>query len=82
MVRTTDGILYSWPGDTTFNYVETKTYTFVKSSVNLNTNGFAVGTVDVANLVLRQTRDDPITYDSAETTHPTILGWMNNDYIM
>jgi len=53
LVRTTDGILYRWPGYTTFIYVETKTYTFAQTTVNLNTNGFTVGTVDVSSLVLR-----------------------------
>lgn len=52
LIRTTDGILYKLPGDTTFTYVETKTYTYATRSVSLNTNGKTVGTVDVANLVL------------------------------
>merc|ERR1712183_739162 len=32
-------------------------------------------------LVLRQTRDDWINYDSTATTIPTIVGFMNDDYV-
>lgn len=37
------------------------------------------GTVDLANLVIRQHRDQWLAYDAA--TMPTTVGFMNSDYV-
>jgi hypothetical protein len=81
LIRTTTGVIYKLPGATTFTFVETKTYSWATSSPTFNTNGKTVGTVSLGNLVLVQTRDNPITYSSSETNPPTIVGFMNNDYV-
>jgi len=39
-------------GASTFTYVETKTYTWVASTVTLNTNGKTIGASSLPNLVL------------------------------
>lgn len=75
LIRTVDGVIYKLPTATAFTYVETKTYSWASSSPTFNINGKTLIPVNFENLVLLQTRDNPITYDSAETVAPNIVGF-------
>ena len=44
--------------------------------------GTPLSATNLQKLVLVQQRDNPITYTSAETTPPNIVGFFDNNYVM
>ena len=80
LIRTTTGVIFKGASDTTITHYSTTT--FAATTLTLDTNGMTVGTSSLANLVLMQQRDDPTTYSTSETAPPTIVGFMNNNYVM
>jgi hypothetical protein len=83
LIRTLDGVILKQAGIATLTYYETLTYTWASSTVTVDwaTMASYTGTVDLANLILRQRRDSWETYSTTETDVPNIVGWMNNDYV-
>lgn len=64
-------------------YYATSDYSYTSTAVTVSWDSVTdyTGTVDLSQLILRQTRDDWINYSTSETTIPTIVGWMNDDYV-
>jgi len=83
LLRTTDGVIFSEGGVAAIYYYETLTYTWAKSTVTVDwgTMTSYTGTISLVDLVLRQTRDNWLSYSADETTIPQIVGFMNNDYV-
>jgi len=83
LIRTTDGVIFKESSQSTLKFFQTSDYTYTQSTVTVDwgTMSSYTGTVDLANLVLKQHRDEWLTYSTSETDVPTVVGFMNNDYV-
>lgn len=83
LIRTIEGVIFKENGVAGIKHFLTLDYSWTESTLTFDSAAFALytGTVDLSLLILRQQRDVWTTYDPAETVEPTIIGWMNNDYI-
>lgn len=83
LVRAIDGVIFKAAGDSTITHYLTTDYSWTATTITVDSSAFtgSLGAINWAGLYLRQTRDDPLNYDPAEAAHPTIVGWMNDDFI-
>lgn len=83
LIRNIDGVIFKENGVSDIYFYETLTYTWARSTVTVDwaTMSSYTGTVSLTNLLFKQKRDEWLTYTTGETEAPTIMGWMNNDYI-
>lgn len=67
----------------TMYYYKTSDSSWTRTACTISTGtmGSYLGTVDYTKFILKQTRDDWLNYNSAETAAPTMIAWMNNDYV-
>jgi len=70
LIRTTTGAIYKGANSATITHYKVTDYSWTATTLTLVTTGFTVGTSSLTNLVIKQTRDDPINYNSAETSPP------------
>lgn len=83
LIRTIDGVIFKESSQSDIYYYETLTYTWTATLLTMNYASFTayMGTIDWTSFIMRQTRDEPLTYDTAETEAPRFVGFMNDDYI-
>lgn len=83
LIRTLDGVIFKANNQATIYHIETLTYTYTQTAVTVSWGTFTsyTGTISLSDLFLTQTRDEFLTYSTAETVVPTIAGFMNNDYV-
>jgi hypothetical protein len=83
LIRSIEGGIFKENGVTGIKHFMTSDLSWTESTLTFDYSSFTsyTGTVDESILILRQRRDDWLTYDSTETAEPTIIGWMNDDYV-
>lgn len=83
LIRSTTGVIFKASASATITHYTTLDYSWTAAAVSIDSSAFSssLGTVSWSSLYLKQTRDDFLNYLATETAPPTIIGFMNNDYI-